>query len=180
MRESSRYSPFRGEGSGNYTRGPNRNGYKGGRPGRFPKGTPARFVGCQLPENLADLALFLGEGSKARGIHRALEYFAAPGRIPGVDFTTEEGIAAAIASLRTCRVENRARLQQALGTELEPKLPRNLRKLVPAYESLTEPPPTNVHDVPGYPEDGNKNPTLREPWDDLPSPIDVEQPTDQE
>ncbi len=62
---------------GNTTSGPDRKGYKGGRRGDYPTGTPMYPVLIQLDSRHNAIAIYVGGGTAGRGIRALLEAAAA-------------------------------------------------------------------------------------------------------
>jgi len=95
-------------GSGNFTRGSDRKGYRGGRKPAYPEGTITRIQRIRLSEAHVAAATLFGRGNAARGIRLALT--AAALRMPGMP--TDE-IRARALFLRENR--NAPHTKQALG-----------------------------------------------------------------
>lgn len=158
---------WRGIRKGNPTKGDARRGYRGGRQPRYPSGTPSKVVALRLPWQLCMVADYLGEGNRSRGVQRALEYFARPGTFGQFDPAAENAYEKLHSLLKHFRAGVRDDLQTALKAKLEPPLPAKIRGLLETLEAIKA-------------QDARMASESREPWDDLPSPIDVDQPMNQE
>ena len=58
---------------GNYTKGPKRRGYRGGRKRVYPEGTPTMLQSIKLSSDHRGIAYYLGKGNVMAGVRLALD-----------------------------------------------------------------------------------------------------------
>lgn len=151
---------------GNTTRGPDRKGWRGGRRSLDPPGTIKWAVATKLSDPLYCAALYLGEGSAARGIRRALEHAATLlAHLPrGTDrFGVEQYV-------KTHRVAARADISQSLKIVLRPLRHSGTNRIPVAATVGASPPHAPPRNNALPPEPPNTIPDLDDDgWDDLPA-----------